>query len=176
MRTSADPTKPKIAMEKSSFVFAVSPDGLFFSSFFFLICSCAIDTTLGFQTTDGPRIEFQVQAFKFLGSYPNVFVHCNVVVCHSSDIDSTCSAGCATPSGPHIVVPSAGDGRPELRRRRQALVAPNTTSIEATMKVSNGPFSLAKGEGKLTKFFFFEILSDLNQAVPNHLTDESQMR
>ena len=24
--------------------------------------------------------------------------------------------------------------------------------------------------------FFFEILSDLNQAVPNHLTDESQTR
>ena len=24
------------------------------------------------------------------------------------------------------------------------------------------------------KSFFFEILSDLNQAVPNHLTDESQ--
>ena len=23
-------------------------------------------------------------------------------------------------------------------------------------------------------FFFFEILSDLNQAVPNHLADESQ--
>ena len=25
-------------------------------------------------------------------------------------------------------------------------------------------------------FFFFEILSDLNQAVPNHLADESQTR
>ena len=26
------------------------------------------------------------------------------------------------------------------------------------------------------KVFFFEILSDLNQAVPNHLADESQTR
>ena len=25
-------------------------------------------------------------------------------------------------------------------------------------------------------FFFFEILSDLNQTVPNHLADESQAR
>ena len=25
-------------------------------------------------------------------------------------------------------------------------------------------------------FFFFEILSDLNQVVPNHLADESQTR
>ena len=27
-----------------------------------------------------------------------------------------------------------------------------------------------------TFFFFFEILSDLNQAVPNHLADENQTR
>ena len=29
---------------------------------------------------------------------------------------------------------------------------------------------------KVFFFFFFEILSDLNQTVPNHLADESQAR
>ena len=30
--------------------------------------------------------------------------------------------------------------------------------------------------GPLTRKSFFKILSDLNQAVPNHLADESQTR
>ncbi|XP_072176420.1 oncoprotein-induced transcript 3 protein-like [Diadema setosum] len=56
---------------------------------------CADDSTVVFHDNFGPAFQaFQIDAFTFIGDYPQVFVHCNVLVCDQSDVTSRCTMGC----------------------------------------------------------------------------------
>ncbi|XP_013876762.1 uromodulin isoform X2 [Austrofundulus limnaeus] len=47
---------------------------------------------------EGPEAMFRIQMFKFVGSsYTNVFLHCNVQICHSSQ--SLCQPNCSAEDG-----------------------------------------------------------------------------
>lgn len=37
---------------------------------------------------------FSLEAFKFIADHPFAFVHCDVIVCNSSDPDSKCAKRC----------------------------------------------------------------------------------
>ena len=82
---------------------------------------------------------FSVEAFKFVGDFPFVYLHCSVVVCRVSDPDSRCSKGCIP--GLHVNPPYSV--MEKLKEQSQ-----NRAKREVQYKrdpnylISKGPFSL----------------------------------
>ena len=62
---------------------------------FFFYFRCPIDRTVKFLRSPTHNLRrFSVKAFKFVGSRPLVFIHCDVVVCNASDVTSACAKQC----------------------------------------------------------------------------------
>ncbi|KAK7493927.1 hypothetical protein BaRGS_00014809 [Batillaria attramentaria] len=59
---------------------------------------CLLDSTLQENRTGSDDV-LQIQAFKFVGQEGAVFLHCDVLVCNSSDPSSRCQQGCVIGSG-----------------------------------------------------------------------------
>ncbi|XP_071494246.1 ZP domain-containing protein-like [Diadema antillarum] len=59
---------------------------------------CREDTTVTFYTQPGNALfeGFDVDAFTFIGDHEQVFIHCDILVCDNSDLNSRCSRGCVT--------------------------------------------------------------------------------
>ncbi|EDO29830.1 predicted protein, partial [Nematostella vectensis] len=78
-----------------------SPHDLFYQSLNSIItlCSCPVDKTVRFHKSPRKTKErFSLEAFKFLGDHPFVFIHCHVIVCNANDPNSRCAKGCVRSS------------------------------------------------------------------------------
>ena len=73
------------------------------------------------QSNDKRRERFSLEAFKFLGNNPFVYMHCKVKVCDADDPNSRCAQGCLRNS-----------------RRRRSLYTQETNDEEYLL--AQGPF------------------------------------
>ncbi|EDO37019.1 predicted protein [Nematostella vectensis] len=65
----------------------------------FLHNGCPVDKTVRFHKSPRKTKErFSLEAFKFLGDHPFVFIHCHVIVCNANDPNSRCAKGCVRSS------------------------------------------------------------------------------
>lgn len=56
---------------------------------------CIVDDTVRIEDSPSRQSKrFSVEAFKFVGDFPFVYLHCSVVVCKTNDSESRCSKGC----------------------------------------------------------------------------------
>ncbi|XP_071509550.1 ZP domain-containing protein-like [Diadema antillarum] len=91
----------------------------------FLADGCAEDPTLQIlYHSDSSFQPFIIDAFTFIEENPEVFIHCEVLVCDSDDPTSRCAQGC------------------QSRRRRSGRQSRGTRS--ASHLISNGPLSLRR--------------------------------
>lgn len=83
---------------------------------------------------------FSVEAFKFVGDFPFVYLHCSVVVCRANDSDSRCSKGCV--SGLHVNPP--WDVMEKLKKKEEAEHRAKRALDykDPNYLISKGPFSL----------------------------------
>ena len=81
-----------------------------------LLCSCTKEETLNYHHTRTSFQRFNLQTFRFIPKAEDVYIHCEVVVCHKSIPDSRCDKGC----------PSGKGGK----RRRQTRLPFNVTTME----------------------------------------------
>ena len=75
-------------------------------------------------------MKFGMEAFRFLGDYQYVYVHCEVIVCHTSQSDSRCSKGCL---------------RGTRRKRQQAADDESFFGGSTKLTLSQGPFTREPG-------------------------------
>ncbi|XP_072174026.1 oncoprotein-induced transcript 3 protein-like [Diadema setosum] len=96
------------------------------NNYTFLSDGCAEDPTLQIldHSSDPSFKPFIIDAFIFIGENPEVFVHCEVLVCDSDDPNSRCAQGCQSRV------------RRSGRQRRGTRSAPHL--------ISNGPLSLSR--------------------------------
>ena len=97
-----------------------------------------MDDTVQIEASSSPQKKrFSVEAFKFVGDFPFVYLHCSVVVCRVSDSDSRCSKGCIP--GLHVNPPySVMEKLKKEGRAKRAL----KYYKEPQYMITKGPFSL----------------------------------
>lgn len=81
---------------------------------------------------------FSVEAFKFVGDFPFVYLHCSVVVCRVGDPDSRCSKGCIP--GLHVNPPYSV--MEKLKEQAQHRAKREVQSKDPNYLISKGPFAL----------------------------------
>ncbi|XP_038062575.1 uncharacterized protein LOC119733066 [Patiria miniata] len=72
-----------------------------FHRYTFIQDGCIEDNTVVFHPSDDPDIDrFEIDAFAFVDALPQpvVYVHCDMVLCNSTDAYSRCAIGCPTRS------------------------------------------------------------------------------
>ena len=99
-------------------------------------------TTRVEEPTTGQSQRFSFEAFKFVGDFPFVYLHCSVVVCKKDDPDSRCAQGCVPGLNVNPPVSSDEDAGKFPARLRRA--APN--HVLHTYMLSRGPFALRPRE------------------------------
>ena len=119
------------------------------------LCSCLLDSTLRLTKPTRTRMDFSLEAFKFLGEYSEVYTHCIIAVCHSSDAGNRCQQGCTT------------SGR---RRRQLAMNSTLSDNISSEQTLTQGPFRRAGGRRRREKEIKFVelhtyLLMFIDQAV-----------
>lgn len=102
---------------------------------------CPVDDTVKME--DSPsrqKKRFSVEAFKFVGDFPFVYLHCSVVVCRASDPDSRCSKGCVP--GLHVNPP--WDVMEKLKKKEEAEHRSKRALDykDPEYLISKGPFSM----------------------------------
>ncbi|XP_038070717.1 uncharacterized protein LOC119739745 [Patiria miniata] len=108
-----------------------------FHGYTFIQDGCIRDNTVALHPSLHPDIErFDIDAFAFVGSLPKpvVYVHCDMLLCNSSDAGSRCAIGCQ----------NGTSGSPLSLRRRHARSASGSRSYAITQ----GPISVEQDEGK----------------------------
>lgn len=102
---------------------------------------CIVDDTVQMETSPSPQKKrFSVEAFKFVGDFPFVYLHCSVVVCRVSDPDSRCSKGCVPGlhvNPPYSVMEKLKEEAAKEHRAKRAI-----DYKEPRYLISKGPFSL----------------------------------
>ena len=81
---------------------------------------------------------FSVEAFKFVGDFPFVYLHCSVVVCRVGDPDSRCSKGCIP--GLHVNPPYSV--MEKLKEQAQHRAKREVQYKDPNYLISKGPFAL----------------------------------
>ncbi|XP_013419861.1 oncoprotein-induced transcript 3 protein [Lingula anatina] len=72
-----------------------------FLQFNFIINGCPVTSEVKFLPSQDPReIRLSIQAFQFLKSFPQIYLHCKLVVCHTADMTSRCTKGCVQDDSP----------------------------------------------------------------------------
>ena len=102
---------------------------------------CPVDETVKMEASPSPhKKRFSVEAFKFVGDFPFVYLHCSVVVCRASDPDSRCSKGCVP--GLHVNPP--WDVMEKLKKQEQAEHRAKRAlqNENPNYLITRGPFSL----------------------------------
>jgi len=64
-------------------------------AFTFIKDGCGLDPTVNFQDVGRLMKGFSIDAFAFIGEYPEVYLHCDILVC-DTDPSSRCAQGCVT--------------------------------------------------------------------------------
>eukprot|EP00057_Strongylocentrotus_purpuratus_P022285 XP_011676759.1 PREDICTED: ZP domain-containing protein-like [Strongylocentrotus purpuratus] len=124
--------------------------------FIFVKDGCGLDPTVGFHDIQRLIKGFSIDAFAFIGEYPEVYLHCDVLVC-DTDPASRCSQGCVT------------------RAKRSAAGQPRGSSSKPHT-ISNGPMSdhAAAGSssmGELHSKTWAMITLSENTATPIYVPD-----
>ena len=89
------------------------------------------------SSPDAQRKRFSVEAFKFVGEFPFVYLHCSVVICRVGDPDSRCAKGCVP--GLHVNPPWSVM---EKLKEQESRTKRHIESKDPTYLISKGPFSL----------------------------------
>ena len=56
---------------------------------------CPVDSTTQFHNSKANhKVQFSFQAFAFSSQMNNVYIHCQLFMCHKSSTDSRCTSGC----------------------------------------------------------------------------------
>lgn len=99
---------------------------------------CPVDDTVKMVNSSSKQSQrFSVEAFKFVGEFPFVYLHCSVVVCKAGDQDSRCSKGCIP--GLHVNPPYAVMEKLKKQGRVKRELIENK---DPEYLISKGPFSL----------------------------------
>jgi len=103
-------------------------DGSFYSLPHYNIIKngCGRDTTMIYSyNSNRPYQEFRIKVFRFFNGYSSIYLHCELLACHRSSINSRCPRGCL----------------PGRRRKRRAVIGDGTEHVESTTKniVSRAP-------------------------------------
>ncbi|XP_067291253.1 uncharacterized protein [Pseudorasbora parva] len=85
---------------------------------------CIMDGTIEVYHSDARKYDFGIQAFKFTGSYNEVYITCSVILCAEGSSNSRCAQGCLR----------------EPTRKRKRDVSKET----ASHYITQGPFRVAK--------------------------------
>ena len=91
------------------------------------------------EASSSPQTQrFSVEAFKFVGDFPFVYLHCSVVVCRVNDTNSRCSKGCIP--GLHVNPPYSV--MEKLKEQSQQRSKREVGDNDPSYMISKGPFSL----------------------------------
>ena len=101
---------------------------------------CPVDDTVKMVNSSSKQSQrFSVEAWKFVGEFAFVYLHCSVVVCKAGDLDSRCSKGCIP--GLHVNPPYAV--MEKLKKQSQGRVKRELVeNKDPEYLISKGPFSL----------------------------------
>ena len=103
---------------------------------------CPVDSTTRMEPSPSRQKQrFSVEAFKFVGDFPFVYLHCSVIVCKANDSNSRCAKGCVP--GLNVNPPVSSD-EPEKSPARIKRASPET--IAHTYLLSRGPFALSSSK------------------------------
>ncbi|XP_051799896.1 CUB and zona pellucida-like domain-containing protein 1 [Acanthochromis polyacanthus] len=66
---------------------------------------CNVDPTVNvYPIANKNHFEFSMEAFKFIGTYEQVYISCSVIMCEAGNLNTRCSQGCMkSPSSPLFV-------------------------------------------------------------------------
>ncbi|XP_019640590.1 PREDICTED: uncharacterized protein LOC109482347 [Branchiostoma belcheri] len=68
-------------------------------SYTFISDGCPVDSTfLSLFSSSLKQQRFSINSFAFVKDYPEVYLHCTVMVCNATDLTSRCAQGCLPPS------------------------------------------------------------------------------
>ncbi|XP_030232055.1 uncharacterized protein LOC115558259 [Gadus morhua] len=57
---------------------------------------CVMDETFEAHTSDPTSFNFELQSFKFVGDFDQVYISCSVILCETGNPTSRCAQGCVT--------------------------------------------------------------------------------
>ncbi|XP_031553299.1 ZP domain-containing protein-like isoform X4 [Actinia tenebrosa] len=63
-------------------------------SYVFLDNGCNVDKTINYNYEPNREQNFSIQAFRFIANHPVVYLHCLLLVCHTTYNTSKCAVGC----------------------------------------------------------------------------------
>ncbi|XP_038062479.1 uncharacterized protein LOC119732967 isoform X2 [Patiria miniata] len=107
-----------------------------FHRYTFIQDGCIEDNTVVFRPSYDPDVErFEIDVFAFIDTLPQplVYVHCDMILCNSSDASSRCALGCPTGNINSLL----------SMRRRHA----RSASGSRAYAITQGPISVVKQEG-----------------------------
>ena len=95
---------------------------------------CAFDSTVQFISVTQPhKMRFSFKSFKFFG-YTQVYLHCQIFMCHKQSTDARCSSGCQGNNIKRfrrsVLLESEEMGLRSLRRRESELQGPQYPASE----------------------------------------------
>ena len=104
---------------------------------------CAFDSTVQFISVTQPhKMRFSFKSFKFFG-YTQVYLHCQIFMCHKQSTDARCSSGCQGNNIKRfrrsVLLESDEMELRSLRRRESEPQGPNYRPSK-TYSLSIGPF------------------------------------
>ena len=111
-------------------------------TFLVFLLRCPVDSTTRMEPSPSRQKQrFSVEAFKFVGDFPFVYLHCSVIVCKADDPNSRCAKGCVP--GLNVNPPVSSD-EPEKSPARIKRASPET--VAHTYLLSRGPFALSSSK------------------------------
>ncbi|XP_019622065.1 PREDICTED: CUB and zona pellucida-like domain-containing protein 1 [Branchiostoma belcheri] len=81
-------------------------------SYTFISNGCPVDSTfLSLFSSSLKQQRFSINSFAFVKDYPEVYLHCTVMVCNATDLTSRCAQGCLPASARHRRTPPGDEPR-----------------------------------------------------------------
>uniref|UniRef100_A0A8C1T6D4 ZP domain-containing protein n=1 Tax=Cyprinus carpio TaxID=7962 RepID=A0A8C1T6D4_CYPCA len=96
---------------------------------------CTVDETVRFFSSHQPYVQFEMEAFKFIGFHDQVFISCSIIICEANNPYTRCSQGCINST----VAPPA-----HHHHRREAPIQTGSHVI------SQGPLRLKRSASQVT--------------------------
>ncbi|XP_059362902.1 CUB and zona pellucida-like domain-containing protein 1 [Carassius carassius] len=96
---------------------------------------CIVDETVQLFSSHQPYVQFEIEAFKFIGFHDQVFISCSIIICQANNPNTRCSQGCVN----NTVAPPA-----QHQHKREA---PIQTGIHF---ISQGPLRLKRSASQVT--------------------------
>ncbi|XP_067683540.1 oncoprotein-induced transcript 3 protein-like isoform X2 [Haliotis asinina] len=116
---------------------------------------CAIDTTLTFHSRhDDAKVQFSLEAFKYLDNSPAVFLNCDVTVCMTSDTALRCNQNCSVTHRRKRSLPHMNDKEDDRWHHNNAAQA---LSNESTLSQSKAVLIAGIASSFLSLTFLFSV-------------------